>query len=254
MKYSTKGLLTALAIMLMAASSAPALAYSLSGDKILGEGTYGTLSESLSVGKSLSVGLQSDNTDSWYLARNSNPKVAKAKVANNYLEITALAEGLATIKPCSFIARKCLNVSINAAKSPAASGDVLGASTFKNGQLIYSNNTVYIIYKNTKANFANTKILAALGFSAGNITQADVSDMPDTGYTVNTTKDTHPWGSWVIDGKNKYFVHELGLIPVNNDILFWNNGGSEDMLVKANAYDLKLPKLLELRLNDPRLK
>jgi hypothetical protein len=133
-------------------------------------------------------------------------------------------------------------------------GNVLGASIYPNGQLINEYGTVYIVYRNTKTSFASAQAFTGLGFKFSNVVSAGNSGLPDSGYIVRTSAASHPWGSWVKSGQTVYFVHESGLIPVPNLNTFYANGGQESFTVNANAYDLRLPRLSVMAVDDYRLK
>ncbi len=134
-----------------------------------------------------------------------------------------------------------------------AGGNVLGASLYANGQLINEYGTVYIVYKNSKTAFSSAQAFLGLGFKFSHVTNADSSGLPDSGYTISTSAAAHPWGSWIRSGQTVYFVHETGLIPVPNLNTFYANGGQANLIVNANAYDLRLPMLSAMTAADYRL-
>lgn len=137
---------------------------------------------------------------------------------------------------------------------PSGSGSVLGASLYKNGQLISENQTVYMVYKGTKTGFASASVFKDLGFSFDDVLKADYTALSYTGYIVQSAKAPHPWGSWVKSGSTVYFVHELGLIPVSDYPTFLSNGGEDRFVVPANSFDFALPMLSVMVNGDPRLR
>lgn len=133
-------------------------------------------------------------------------------------------------------------------------GSVAGISTYKNGTLISENGTVYIVYKNTKSGFANAWAFTGLGFKFSNVMNGYASGLVDSGYTVWSANQRHPWGSWIKSGNTVYFVHESGLIPVTNYDIFLNNGGSDALVVNANMYDFQTTMQAPLEYGDFRLR
>ena len=131
---------------------------------------------------------------------------------------------------------------------------VLGASTYSNGQLINTNGTVYIVYKNTKIAFGNAAAFTGLGFNFSNVVNTGYDNLSISGYVVSTARGPHPWGSWVKSGSTVYFVQELGLIPVPDYNTFINNGGQDSLVVKANSWDFQLPILSPMTYSDARLR
>ncbi len=136
----------------------------------------------------------------------------------------------------------------------SGSGSVLGSSVYNNGQLILENNTVYIVYKNTKTGFASRTVFQGLGYSFNNVISTGYSGLGDSGYIVRTSRAAHPWGSWVKQGSTIYFVHELGLIPVPDYNTFTSNGGSDNLVVPANTWDFQRPMLSTMTWNDGRMR
>jgi hypothetical protein len=133
-------------------------------------------------------------------------------------------------------------------------GGVLGNQLYPNGTLIQENGTVYIVYKNTKSGFVSRQVFEGFGFSFGQVQYVTNTGLSDSGYTIRTANASHPWGSWVKSGQTVYFVHELGLIPVGSYDVFLNNGGRDNLVVKANSYDFQRPMLSTMEYNDARLR
>ncbi len=159
--------------------------------------------------------------------------------------------------PASFTLRVTDNYgrtgTANLTLTPVGSS-VLGAAYYNNGFLLLENNTVYIVYKNTRTGFANRSAFEGLGFNFNQVSYGSSSGLVDSGYIVNTSRASHPWGSWVKSGQTVYFVHESGLIPVPSYDIFQNNGGQDNLVVKANTYDFQRPILSMMVYNDARLR
>ena len=132
-------------------------------------------------------------------------------------------------------------------------GGVLGTSTYKNGQLIKEGNTVYIVYRNTKSDFANSGAFTGFGFKFANVVDVGSSGLPGSGYTISTSNTSHPWGAWIKSGQTVYFVHEQGLVPVPDWNTFLNNNGQANLIVNANLQDFQLQMLSPMVGSDSRL-
>lgn len=132
-------------------------------------------------------------------------------------------------------------------------GDVLGETTYDSGTLVVDNGTVYLIYRDEKIGFANEAAFLDSGFKWSSVIYGSTSGIP-LSYIVTNGTYSHPWGSWVQNGKTIYFRHEDGLIPVTTMEIFRNNGGKTSLLVPANKYDLRLDKLSKMKNDDSRLK
>lgn len=133
------------------------------------------------------------------------------------------------------------------------SGSVSGISTFRSGEIVKDNGTIYIIYNNTKTPFGSWTAFTGLGYKLGMVVDGPLVNVPDSGYVVNTMYAAHPWGSWVLSGKQIYFVHQDGLIPVPSMDVFYSNNGSLDRVVKANSWDLRKPRLPVMDNTDYRI-
>lgn len=138
--------------------------------------------------------------------------------------------------------------------SGAGSGGVLGASTYKNGQLIKEGGTIYIVYRNMKSGFATFTAFIGFGFKLSNVIDVGNSGLANSGYIISTSNTSHPWGTWIKSGQTVYFMHETGLIPVPDWDTFINNGGQADFIVKANLRDFQLPILSVMVFDDARLR
>jgi hypothetical protein len=132
-----------------------------------------------------------------------------------------------------------------------------GSSTsniYASGQLISENGTIYMVYKNTKVGFANAAAFLGLGFKFNGVMSATNSGLTVSERVVITASGAHPRGTWVSSGKAVYFVTPDGLIPVSTWDTFIGNGGQASYIVKANSYDLRMPKLSVMTVNDARVK
>jgi hypothetical protein len=127
-------------------------------------------------------------------------------------------------------------------------------ASYSNGQLINENGTIYIVYQNTKVGFANAPAFLGLGFKFSNVIATANSDLAVSPKVVVTADGAHPRGTWVNSGKTVYFVTPAGLIPVPTWDIFLSNGGQAGFIVPADSYDLAMPKLPLMVLNDSRMK
>jgi len=166
------------------------------------------------------------------------------------LTVYGIANGSSTLQVCQNGASACASLYVTV----GSGSSVLGASTYQNGQLIAEGQAVYIVYKNTKTAFASAYAFTGLGFSFNNVIQVGSSALINSGYTITIPFAAHPWGSWIRSGNTVYFVHESGLIPVPDWNTFLNNGGSANLIVNANAYDLRLPIMYNMSYGDSRLR
>lgn len=133
-------------------------------------------------------------------------------------------------------------------------GNTQGLVTYHDGSLIKDGSTIYIIYNNTKTAFGSWKAFTGLGFSLGMVMDGDTSSIPQNSYVVISSNVSHPWGSWIVSGKQIYFVHEQGLIPVPSLEVFYANNGSLSHVVKANSLDLKKNRLSVMDYSDYRVR
>ena len=137
--------------------------------------------------------------------------------------------------------------------SGSSGAGVLGVSTYKSGQLIKENGTIYIVYRGLKNGFANWGAFSGFGFSLNNVMDVGNSGLVDSGYTLSTSNASHPWGAWVKSGATVYFVHETGIIPIPDWNTFLNNGGQANWIITANWRDLQLPRLSPMSYSDARV-
>jgi hypothetical protein len=137
--------------------------------------------------------------------------------------------------------------------TPVVTTPISSAGTYINGQLIFENGTVYIVYQNTKVAFANAPAFLGLGFSFKNVTPATNSGLTLSDRVVVTAAGAHPRGSWILGGRTVYFVTPAGNIPVADWNTFTADGGQASFIVKATSYDLARTTLPILTLDDSRL-
>lgn len=224
---------------------------------------YGNISISqtnlnLSAGQTAAVNIY--GSGSYYISGNSNSNVATASISGNTISIYARQNGNTTVYLCqSSSQNNCVSLYVQVSGYSYGGGlnypggNVLGATTYLNGQLISENGTVYMVYKNTKTGFTGANIFLNLGYKFSNVLEVGSSGLIDSGYTVSNSYASHPWGSWIKSGSTIYFVHESGLIPVPDWNTFINNGGHAEFVVNANVSDMHLPKLGIMVFSDNRL-
>lgn len=138
--------------------------------------------------------------------------------------------------------------------APRNPGSVAGAALFNNGTLIKENNTIYIVYKNTRSGFANFPAFTGLGYKLQNVLFVSNTGLFDSGRVIRSENEAHPWGSWIKSGTTVYFVHDSGLIPISAYDVFLNNSGQDALVVPANIYDFSKQVLSPMVFNDSRLK
>ena len=208
------------------------------------------LSPSLTVGQTLTETITGNGN--YYLASNSNTTIASIQISGSTGVITAIAPGSTTLSICQ-AATECVTVvvMVTAAQVPASPAPSTG--TYASGQLIKEDNTVYIVYKNTKVAFANAPAFLGLGYKFSNVLSVTGSGL-DRSTKIVITAIGHPRGSWLLSGKTVYFLTPEGLIPVPNRETFLNNGGQESFIVKATSYDMTLAKLPAMTASDSRIK
>lgn len=221
------------------------------------------------VGQSSSVAIYGNG--SYYVAGNSNQNVASVSVSGNSLVVYGNQLGNTTVSVCqSRYISGCATLYVTVSsytyggypynynpggglQYPGSAGNVLGASVYPNGSLISENGTVYIVYKNTKTAFVSASAFLGFGFKFTNVSDVGDSGLADSGYVIRTSRASHPWGSWVKSGSTIYFVHETGLIPVPTWSTFLANGGQAGLVVAASSWDMSLPRLSVMTVDDSRL-
>ncbi|MEO8065765.1 MAG: hypothetical protein ABI643_02825 [Candidatus Doudnabacteria bacterium] len=220
--------------------------------------TFSQNSVALNTGQSMTVSIYSGNSytnaNSYYISSNSNYSAALATVNGNSLFLTGQNTGTSTINVCQ-TGNGCgtITVTVNSTY-PNGTGAVLGSNVYNNGTLINDNGTIYITYKNTKSAFATATAFTGMGFSFGNTINASTVNLNYSGYTIGSPFIAHPWGSWLKNGQTVYFADSTGLIPIASMNDFTANGGSLNMVVNANSYDLARPIQPVMTPSDPRLR
>lgn len=207
----------------------------------------------LSVGQTAGIALSGGS--GYYISANSNQTAVTAKVNGSNLNLTGLAAGTSTLTVCQS-SGQCsnLNATVVAAQNQPGNASTTAGSLYSNGQLIMDNGTIYIVYKNTKVGFATAAAFLGLGFKFSNVALANNSGLAVSDKIVSAALGAHPRGSWLLNGKQVYFMTPDGLIPVPNWSMFISNGGKADLIVKANKYDLAFPKLSPMVASDSRIR
>ena len=217
-----------------------AQAYSLQLSASGGSGgyTYSLLSGSLPAGLSLSGSGLLSGTPTVVVSGNISIKVTdsngNSSTGNFTLTVNAASISVPTPTPTPV------------ASTPPAGG-------YPNGELINENGTIYIVYQKTKVGFANADAFLGLGFNFANVTKVTNSGLAVSPKVVVTASGAHPRGTWLLSGKQVYFLTPAGLIPVPSWDIFLNNGGQGSFIVPANANDLSFSHLSNMTLNDPRM-
>jgi hypothetical protein len=221
----------------------------------------------LGIGQSGTVDVSGDGGYGYYVGQNSNPGVVTASFDGSVLSIYGLQNGSSTVQICQNNASSCQFLYVTVGNSPIVynqggnggsslqypGGNVLGATTYANGELISEGSTVYIVYQGSQTPFANASAFLGLGFKFSNVLAISGSGLPDSGYIISSANNRHPYGSWVKNGQTVYFVSASGIIPIPNWSTFLSNGGQASWIVNANYYDLNLPILSPMTNSDSRL-
>ncbi len=216
-------------------------------DDSFGDLQFFPSSVSLQTGQSTQItAFRNGFESSLRLSSNSNSSVASVSINGNNINVFGLNPGSTSLNICTTDNDDCGSLFVT------VSG-VLGSSTFANGTLVNDNGTIYILYRNTKAGFTNFSAFLGFGFEPGDITFASTANIP-SGFTISSSQQSHPWGSWVKNGNTVYFVHESGLIPVPSFDVFHNNGGQDRLVVPMNGFDFSLPIMGSMGFSDSRLR
>lgn len=131
-------------------------------------------------------------------------------------------------------------------------------NSYPTGSLINDSGTIYLIVGKNKLPFTNFGAFKGLGYSLKNVTAADSSAYGlSQNYQITSSKDSHPWSSWLLNKGTIYYSHETGLIGVADYNTFLANGGKKTLILPANSADLAIlknnPNLPVLQTNDPRI-
>ena len=139
--------------------------------------SLGTFSETIGVGKTLSIGLNPSASGNWYVVSNSNPAVASAGIsgiAGSSLVVKGLKAGNATVSACTESnGVNCLHAIVT------VSGSNLGVSTSRHpsGSWILSGKTVYFVTDSGLVPISTWKIFLSNGGKAKLIAQATGDDL-----------------------------------------------------------------------------
>ena len=102
----------------------------------------GSLSESIAVGKTISIGLNLSPSGSWYIMGNTAPGVARASIQNGSLIIAGTSTGTSTVTACVDVqSSHCLSAVVT------VGGNVLGEAITAHpaGSWVLDHGTVYYI-------------------------------------------------------------------------------------------------------------
>ena len=130
-------------------------------------------------------------------------------------------------------------------------------NSFASGSLVLDGQIVYYIYGQSKIAFASMAVIRGYGYKESSIVKGDASNYILDSYVFTTSKAGHPWGSWLVSGKQVYYFGEVGFIPVSTWEIFVNNGGQVQKILKMNSYDLASLKAVGtlpiMEMNDSRV-
>lgn len=234
------------------------LAVTVTGYNYLSNLTFSQSNLNLNVGDSRIIDVY-NASGTLSVSNNSNSNVASAWVNNNQVMVYAINAGSATITVFSQNNQSGI-IYINVINNPnyypynPPAGSVLGASIYANGILLNESGTIYIVYKNLKTAFSNMPAFQGLGYELQNVIIGSDPNLTNSRFIIGSANQAHPWGSWIKKGNTVYFVHNQGLIPISSYDVFIGNGGADNLLVPANAYDFYLPMLDLMTLGDSRLR
>jgi hypothetical protein len=88
-----------------------------------GYANYGNLNETIGVGKTVSVGLNTLTNGSWFISGNPNPAVIQASISSSSLIIQGIGMGASSVSACATDNSGCVNVNVT------VNGLVLGSFT-----------------------------------------------------------------------------------------------------------------------------
>jgi plastocyanin len=134
-----------------------------------------------------------------------------------------------------------------------ASNYPVGQVGYPSGSLVNDNGTIYLIP------FTNYQAFIGLGYSAKNVVVGSTQGFSLSTYAITSSRDAHPWGSWLLYKGTVYYNHQTGLIGVPSYDVFTSDGGNDSIILPANAADIVVlnnpgnNSLPILQTNDTRL-
>lgn len=145
----------------------------------LAEGKIQTMSQSVQVGQTMSIGLLKSAGTNWYLTKNSNEAVVNADYKTDNgpaVVITGLSAGTSEVRVCTERSSlNCLVINVTVTKS-----EVLGASitnAHAAGTWVLSSGTVYYISDKGLIPVPTWKIFLANGGKSTQIKPANSADL-----------------------------------------------------------------------------
>lgn len=94
--------------------------------------TYGVLTETISIGHTISIGLNDSPSGSWALIGNSNERALSAVLTANTLVLQGLVQGNATVYACATGTFDCLQISVKVSKTGEANGAYVSSDVRNN--------------------------------------------------------------------------------------------------------------------------
>ncbi len=146
----------------------------------LAEGQTQTISQSVQVGQTVSVGLFKNSGTNWYLTKNSNEAVVSANYkegVNPAVVIKGLSVGTSEVRVCTERSSiNCLIINVNVTSNSAVLGaDVVNAHAV--GSWVVNSGTVYFISNSGLIPVPTWKIFLANGGKSSLIKQANSADL-----------------------------------------------------------------------------
>jgi hypothetical protein len=112
---------------------------------------------------------------------------------------------------------------------------------YYSGALVNDNGTIYYISGSSKIPFTNLSAFLGLRYSLRNVIDGDTSAYAITdGYTLSSSSQSHPWGSWLLYGTTVYYSTPDGMIPVPSWDVFVANNGRSSFILPMNSADLSV--------------
>jgi hypothetical protein len=124
--------------------------------------------------------------------------------------------------------------------------------------LINDSGAIFFITGQTKIPFANYSAFKGLGYSLKNVIKADSSAYAlSSNYKIDSSKQAHPWGSWLVYKGTIYYSHESGMIGIPSWDVLSADWGEQGRILKMNQADINIlssnPKLPVLEVRDARI-